>query len=70
MAKKRMTEPVSLRLHTEMLAEADRLLDALADTPRARFSGGQWKRAAVLRWAVELGLAELARREEKAGGSS
>ena len=68
MAKKRMTEPVSLRLHTNLVEEADRLVKALEDTPEARFAGGQWKRAAVLRWAVELGLAELAKREESEGG--
>ena len=67
-AKQPMTEPVSLRLHTDSVAEAERLVEALADTPEARFAGGKWSRAAVIRWAVELGLAELARREKRMRG--
>lgn len=68
MAKQPMTEPFSLRLHTDLVTEAERLVEALADTPEARFAGGKWSRAAVIRWAVELGLAELARREKRMRG--
>lgn len=66
-AKQRMTAPVTVRLREETLDEADRLADALAGTMEARAAGGQWSRATVLRWAVELGLEALAARARDGG---
>lgn len=67
MAKQRMTAPVTVRLREDTLDEAERLADALADTSEARAAGGQWSRATVLRWAIEVGLEELARRAARGG---
>ena len=67
MAKQRMTAPVTVRLREDTLDEAERLADALADTSEARAAGGQWSRATVLRWAIEVGLEELARRAPAGG---
>lgn len=61
-AKQRMTEPLTLRVRVATREEADRLVEALADTPEARGAGGQWSRATVLRLAIDAGLEVLAKR--------
>jgi hypothetical protein len=55
---------VTVRCAPDLLTEADRLAEELADTPEARAAGGHWGRAAVLRLALDRGLRSLA--EERA----
>lgn len=59
--KRGVSEVVTIRLREEQLNEAERLATALADSSEARAAGGQWSRSTVLRWAVDVGLKELAR---------
>lgn len=59
--KRGTSETVTIRLRADQLDEAERLAMALADSSEARAAGGQWSRSTVLRWAVDVGLKELAR---------
>jgi hypothetical protein len=59
---------VTVRCSPDLLTEADRLAEELADTPEARAAGGHWGRAAVLRLALDRGLRSLALELDNRGG--